>query len=132
MREGEILCQVEIPPPPVHGAGVYLKLSRRKAFDFPIVGVAVVMGLDETDGLCKDVHIVLGGASPNPIRASQAEEVLSGKEMGEERIREASQLALKAVRPLSNVGDLAWYRRRVIPVLVGRAIRQVIEVARSN
>lgn len=126
----EIVTHIEIPTPPTHSAGVYLKVSIRKAVDFPIVGVAVVVELEETK-LCRDVRIVLGAISPNPVRAGEAEEVLRGKEVGEELIQEASQSAVKAAHPLSIVGGLAGYRRRVTPVMVERAIGQAMEAARA-
>ena len=130
LKAGEIITQVEVPALPAHSAGVYLKISQRKAVDFPIVGVAAVVEL-KGNKVCQDARIVIGGAASRPIRASEAEKALQGKEIGDELVKQASELALKAVKPLSNTWELAWYRRRVIPVLVGRAIRQAAEAAKT-
>jgi len=127
----EMVTQIEIPTLPARSAGVYLKVSQRKAVDFPLLGVAVVIGFNGTNKLCQDVGIVLGAVSPNPIRASEAEEVLRGKEIREELVQQAGELALKTSRPLSNADGLAGYRLRVLPAMVRRAIEHAMETART-
>ncbi|MBI4186322.1 MAG: xanthine dehydrogenase family protein subunit M [Chloroflexi bacterium] len=128
LEAGEVVTRVEVPPLPAGAAGAYLKLSWRKAVDFPIVGVAAVIGLGKGKA-CQHARIVIGGVSPTPTRAVEAEAILQGKKLDEGLVGEASQLALKSVRHLSNTWDLAWYRRRVVPVMVGRAIQQAMKAA---
>ena len=106
-------------------------MSQRKAVDFPIVGVAALVELNG-DKQCRDARIVVGAVSPRPTRAAEAEEALRGKEIGEELVQQAGELALKAIRHLSNGGGLAWYRRRVVPVIAGRAVQQAAEAARAR
>jgi 4-hydroxybenzoyl-CoA reductase subunit beta len=127
----EIITQVEIPALPAHSGGVYLKVSQRKAVDFPIVGVAALVELNGNKQ-CRDAKIVIGAVSPRPTRANEAEEALRGKEIEDGLVQQASELALKAIRHLSNGGGHAWYRRRVVPVIVGRAVKQAAEAAEAR
>ncbi len=131
IRQDEVLSQLEIPVLFADGGGAYLKISQRKAFDFPIASVAIWIRLGDTSKVCRDISIVVGAVSSHPIRACEAEEVLRGKEITDDLVRKSSLLALNAIRPISNAGGFAKYRKQSIPVLIERAICQATEAARS-
>lgn len=125
LKADEIVTAIRIPEPAHRTGGVYLKESFRQAADFAIVGVAVVLS---TEGkLCQNARIGLLGVARTPLRAYQAEETLKGKKIDDSAINEAAQAAAKASRPLGDVFASANYRRKLVSVLVKRAIRQAID-----
>jgi CO/xanthine dehydrogenase FAD-binding subunit len=89
----------------------YTKAMRRKQNSASIVTVA-------SDG----ERIALGGVGPRPVRALAAEEALAGQPLDRERVEAAAALAVEAAEPFDDAYASAWYRRRVLPVHVRRAL----------
>jgi len=121
----EILTEIIIPPPPPHTRGVYMSISRRRAVDLALVGVAVAGTVDRDRGEWKEVKIALGAVAPTPMRARKAEKILSGKRIEAALMEEAAQMASDEARPISDVRASAWYREEMVRVLVQRALEQV-------
>ena len=101
LKEDEILTAIKMPKLPSRTGGAYLRYSLRGAPDFAIAGVAVV--LTASDGVCEDAKIGLLGVDRTPFRARRAEELLKGKEIGDDLIAEAAQAAAKATHPLGDI-----------------------------
>ncbi len=119
----EILTEIVVPG----GNGMratYRKVRRRGTIDFPILGVAVAVDVDG-GGECTSARIVLGAIASAPVRASEAEEFLAGKRLSDEVIEETARLAGKAARPQDNTDLNSRYRKRMVPVEVGRALRSL-------
>jgi carbon-monoxide dehydrogenase medium subunit len=122
LRKNEILTEVRVPVLPPRSGGAYVKLERG-AGDMAIVGVAAAVTLDKA-GAFRDVRLGLAGVGPTPIRAAKAEAALKGKQPGDESIAEAGELASEASDPTSDIRGSAEYKRDMVRVYVGRAIRQ--------
>lgn len=119
-RRDEILTQVLVPP--AEGLRTtYLKLRRRQAVDFPMLGVAAGIRLAE-DGTVSDARIVLGAVFPAPLRAVDAEDRLLGRRLDDEAISAAAELAAKQVRPFDNADLGSRYRKWMATVFVERAL----------
>ncbi|WP_053226220.1 FAD binding domain-containing protein [Solirubrobacter soli] len=88
----------------------YTKAMRRRQNSASIVTVA-------SDG----VRIALGGVAPRPVRATAAEEALAQGD-----IEKAAELSVEAADPFDDAYASAWYRRRVLPVHVRRALTNAI------
>lgn len=121
----EILTEIIVPPLPPHTQGVYMSISRRRAVDLALVGVAVAVTLDRDKGKWKEVKIALGAVAPTPMRARKAEKILSGKKIGAALMEEAAQMATDEARPISDLRASAWYREEMVRVLVQRALEEV-------
>ena len=128
----ELLTEIQIQELPPHSAGVYLKHMVRKAMELAIVGVAVVVTLNERKEICKEIKIALGTAAPTPIRARKAEETLKGKNLDEARLQEAAEVAASVTRPSSSIRASAEYRREMVKVLTRRAVKQAWQKAQEN
>ncbi len=131
LQSDEILTEIQIPNPPPHTGGIYIKHSVRSAMDLAIVGVAVVITLDPPNRVCRDVKITLGAVAPTPIRAHQAEGILRGKTAEDRLVEEAAQMASQQTRSISDIRGSAEYRREMVKVLTGRAVRRALELARG-
>ena len=88
----------------------YTKAMRRKQNSASIVTVA-------SDG----ERIALGGVAREPVRALAAEAKLA-----EGDIDGAAEAALEAADPFDDAYASAWYRRRVLPVHVRRALTNAV------
>ena len=73
---------------------------------------------------CRDVRIAAGAVAPTPVRCLRAEEVLRGRSVTRELIAESASRAVQDCAPVDDGRASAWYRRRVIKVLVERALEQ--------
>jgi len=119
----EILTEVVIPADPDLRA-TYRKLRRRGSIDFPILGVAAAVHLD-ADRDCTAARIVLGSVASAPLRVLAAEEALVGRPFESDAITEAAEAARKLARPLDNTDLTSRYRKRMIPVFVKRALKEL-------
>jgi aerobic carbon-monoxide dehydrogenase medium subunit len=118
----ELLTRVEVPALPNGAAGVYLKHAISSE-DLAIAGVAVVLIPDGNGGgAVREVRIGLGGVAPVPFRAAKAERMLAGAVLKDEAIREAAEIAASEADPMTDPHASADYRRKMVKVLVRRAI----------
>ncbi len=131
LQADEIVTEIQVPGQPPHSGAAYLKHSSRGALDFAIASVAAVIGVKPNNGLCTEAKIVLGAISSAPVRALKAEEELRGKEITEDAIHEAAEVATKEAGAIVYIATPVNYRRRMITVLVRRAITEALGRAKS-
>lgn len=109
--EHEIITEVHFGLPE-QGTWRYRKAMRRKHNSASIVTVATVLDGEHT-------RIALGGVAPRPIRAHAAEDVLR---RDPDAVAEAADAAREGTEPFDDAYASAWYRTRVLPVHVRRAL----------
>jgi carbon-monoxide dehydrogenase medium subunit len=122
IRENEILTEVKVPLLPARSGGAYLKLERGMS-DLATVGVAAVVTLDSSRAF-EDARIGLAGVASTPIRATKAERVLEGRKPSDDLVAEAGEKASQMSNPVSDIRGSSEYKREMVKVYVGRAIRQ--------
>jgi aerobic carbon-monoxide dehydrogenase medium subunit len=128
----EILSRVEIPSLAQGARSVYIKHSI-SAEDLAIAGVAVVVVPDDQKaGSVRELRIGLGGVAPVPFRAVKAEAVLNGKALNDDAIRAVAEIAAAEAEPMSDPHASADYRRKMVKVLVRRAIVAAMGQAERN
>ena len=127
LRPLELVAEVQIPPARRNEFGAYLKHTLRGEMDLAIVGVAAYVSLDSKRRICKDVKIAMGAVASIPMRAKKAEETLRGKELDDDLIENAAQLASKESEPIDDIRSSAEYRREMVRVLTRRAIHQLLK-----
>ena len=126
LKTGDLLVEIQVPPPSPQTKGVYLKHGIRGAIDLAIVGVAVILTMDAKSEVCQDINIVLGAVAPTPMRARNAEEMIRGKRIDEALISKSAQAASEESRPISDVRASAQYRKEMVAVFTRRALREAI------
>ena len=130
MQAGELMTAVRFPPPPAGSAGRYLKLGRNKAGDLAIAGVAV-FGFPDGTASGYRFRIGLASVAPVPLRALEAEEVLTANPLGDETFTLAAEKAMQAASPIDDVRASAAYRRAMVRNLTLRGLRDVWERLRN-
>ena len=106
----EMLIEVRLPKVPDAGWG-FEKFNRR-AQDWAIVGVAAVTGAEP--------RIALVNMGPAPLRATAAEAALRSGASAED----VAAVAADGTEPPSDLNATPDYRRRLVAVLVRRALEQ--------
>src|SRR5207248_910117 len=115
----------EIIIPPAEGLkSTYLKLRRRGAFDFPILGVAAAVRL-AGDGTITYAKIVMAAVQSYPMECHEAERLLLGERLTPELCAAAAQAAWKPAKPLDNTDMANGYRKKMSKVYVARALQML-------
>jgi carbon-monoxide dehydrogenase medium subunit len=129
---GEILTEIVIPPLALRTGGAYTKHGRREAMELPMLGVGVLLSLEEDMATCAKARICLGVAAPTPFRALEAEKHLQGKIVNEENLGEAGRIAGQESKVRDSIRGVAWYRREMVGVLVKRMGLKALERAKGT
>jgi CO/xanthine dehydrogenase FAD-binding subunit len=130
LEPGEILVEIRVPPLPPRTGWSFKEVSRRHG-DFALVGAAALVTLDEDDRV-HEARLAFTGAGPTPVRPSEAEAVLVGREPTEANFREAAALSTKDLEPDSDIHASAEYRREVGGVMARRALVEAAERAKGR
>jgi len=124
LGKDELIREVRIPSQQDRRA-TYFKCTTRSADDWPALGVAVNGRLRE--GRLADVRIVVGAVTEKPTRVESAESVLEGKPLDAAVIREACAAAAASLETQSDARGSAAYKRELVKVYLGRALRAAFE-----
>jgi len=132
----EILVEVRLPVADGgdRGDGVYHKVRRRGAFDFPVLGVAA--WVQWAGDRVADARIVLGGVASRPQEMVEAAALLRGTRLRAEEIAGAADAAYRPAKPLDNTDFALSWRKQMTRVFVTRALadlerRHASEATRS-
>ncbi len=105
---------------PKPGTFKFRKATRRAQNSAAIVTVAAV--IETADGKVSSCRIALGGVAGHAVRASSVEQALTGKPLDCASVDTAALEAAKDINPSDDAYASAWYRARVTPVHIQRAL----------
>jgi carbon-monoxide dehydrogenase medium subunit len=119
----EILSEVRVPAPPA-GAGLsYLKFTPQSRADKPVIAVTALVR--RTGGACAEARVVVGAAGPTPLALPAVDAELRGEALHVSRgVWRAADAYADATQPVSDTRGSEAYKRRMIRVLVRRALEQ--------
>jgi len=120
MEPDEMLVNICIPGTQVNRRGTFIKYALRRAQAISVVNAAVVLSMN--GAVVENAAITLGAVAPVIIHATEAEQYLVGKELTDEVVEKAGELAAKSARPIDDVRGSAVYRRAMVRVVVKRAL----------
>lgn len=132
LKPGEILKKITIPPQAFNTGSAYIKFGRRAAMELPLIGIGVLMTLDDGLEICTKARIVLGVAAPTPMRAVEAEKLLEGQKITEALLAEAGEMAASESKVRDSVRGKAWHRKEMIRVQVRRMGLKCLEIIKNN
>jgi 4-hydroxybenzoyl-CoA reductase subunit beta len=134
-RPDELLVDIHLPP--LNGwRASYQKLRRRGAFDFPVLGVAAWIQVDEKQTEAggtpavsvKDARIILGGIAPSPVEVHEAGAALIGHAFDDEHIQAAAEAAYVKARPLDNTDFVMNWRKQMTRQYTLRALKELVDL----
>jgi len=132
LEPGEVVTGVVVPQLPAASGAAYVKFLPRTADDYATVAVAAIVTLESDGERCRAARIALGSVGVTPLRARAAEALLAGQRLGAGLLQAAGESVKGAVDPLSDHRGSAAYKREMAAVMVGRALSQAWEAARSS
>lgn len=116
----ELLTKIILPIPKNNTGSSYQKLRMRGSLDYPLASAASVFQADK-DGSIRDACVVIGAVGPSP-KTVPITSFDNNKEVDNEFIDNVAQDAYKIAEAVDNLTLPGSYRRKVIKVLVKRAI----------
>ena len=124
LEHGEVLIEVRVPRSP--GGSAYSKVKRKTGdYAAAAVGVALSMG----GGEIESIRIGLCGVGNKTLRASGAEQALTGERPGSEAYRRAGEIAAEECDPIEDAKGSVEYKRDLVRVLLGRTVARAVERA---
>jgi carbon-monoxide dehydrogenase medium subunit len=119
-----LVVELVIPDPP-HGKGCRWSFQKlgRTVVDISLVSVSAGLHLDSR-GRVKWVRIALGAVAPAPMRASGAEQRMTGRILDQALLAEIGAEVAREVSPISDARASAEYRREICSVLTRRALEE--------
>lgn len=132
LQNGEILVSVSIPAPQANSGANYLRFIPRNEMDIAVAGVGSSVVLDASGQNFVSARISLASVAPTPVFAKEAGDSLAGKAVSEEAIQQASELAMAAAKPISDMRGTIRQRTHLIGVLTRRTLNNAIERAKGG
>lgn len=117
----ELITKITIPLPEDCEKASFVRLELRKSLSLPMLNCAAFVHFEGNKvGFAR---ITMAPVGVGPVRAVEAEAYLAGKELTEETLHKAGELALANANPRSNpLRGSKEYRLETLPVLVERAL----------
>lgn len=123
LRRDEILSGVFVPARTAGYRGSYHKLRIRSAIDYPLVGVALAMKVE--NGICRDVRLAMTGVNPAPLLVPELSGLLRGQRFSREGVEAAAHAVIRTGKPLKTSVSTPEYRRDVLRVYARRALTEL-------
>ncbi len=116
--EDELLVEIRVPKHT--GWGAHYEKFTQTAQQWPIVGVAAAVRLE--NGTIAEAGVALTNMGSTPVRATAVEQALVGQSASDEAVRTAAASAAEGTSPPSDLQGDAEYRRHLATVLTRRAV----------
>ncbi len=123
LEAGEIVTDVLLPAPAPGERSTYRKVRARQAWDFALVGAAIVLRL--AGDRVSEARVVLSGVAPVPWRAREAETALTGRRLDRSAVTRAAAAAAAGASPLEKNG----YKVSLVAGLVEERLTALISPA---
>lgn len=128
LEPNELISELHVPAQS-RWRSVYKKCTTRSAHDWPVLGVAVSVLMDNTT--IRQARVVLSAATEIPLRIREAEDMLCGTDPGADAFRAAGEAAA-AAEVVPDVLGSAPYKRQLIRVYVARALQAAVFESSGN
>jgi carbon-monoxide dehydrogenase medium subunit len=125
----ELLTEIRIPRRSGRGTGSAYRKFDQPASRYAVVGVAVLVRLE--DGRVAEVAVGITGAGERAVRATQAESALRGQPASDGAVARAAEVAAEGIAFLGDIHASADYRRHLAGVLTARAVKRALTKASS-
>ena len=127
LKKDEVLTEIMVPEDAGRAEGIFLKHSAGKSNDLGLVNIAVILHREPGKDLCKKIAIAMGAVAPTPMRAKQAEAILTNNKLTPDLISRAAEKASDEAAPISDFRASADYRRSLVRAMVSKGIKGLLK-----
>ncbi len=131
LKDDEILASIWLPPQPPRAADAYLRFIPRTEMDIAVCSASVALSLDEK-GHITAARAALGAVAPTAILLEEADDILCGGPLDEDKLQTLEKAAQHAARPIDDKRGTADFRRTVVGVMTKRAAQKAWERASAR
>jgi carbon-monoxide dehydrogenase medium subunit len=124
LKPNELITSMTIPAQGSRQAA-YLKVTSGSADDWPALGVAAA--IDFQADTVKAARIVVSAATSKAARLAAAEKLLAGATISAKVLNDAGEAAAAEAEIIGDLRGSAAYKRELLRVYVGRAVRAANE-----
>ena len=107
----ELLTSISIPEQDANSGARYQRFIPRNEMDIAVVGVGASVTLN--NGSFESVRVSLASVAPTPLFVTEINDELAGKDVSDENIAKAGEIAKAAAKPISDMRGTADYRRHL-------------------
>jgi carbon-monoxide dehydrogenase medium subunit len=124
LEKNELIAELAIPAQ-ANRRAAYIKFTAGSAEDWPALGLAVTL---EAEGdVVRSPIVVVSAATERAVRLKSAEKVLAGARIDDAVLARAGDAAAEEAEVVSDGRGSAPYKRELVRVHVGRAVRQALQ-----
>jgi carbon-monoxide dehydrogenase medium subunit len=123
---GDELITALVVPPQRGRRAAYAKVTTRSAEDWPALGLALSLGLE--NGRIVEPRVVIGAATELPMRLRRTEALLAGGAIDDSRLGEACRLAAEEAPAVADWRGSAAYKKVLVGVNLRRLVRRLLEL----
>jgi carbon-monoxide dehydrogenase medium subunit len=123
LAKNELIAALRIPAQGKTRAS-YMKVTTGSADDWPAVGVAVALNAEGST--VKSARVVVSAATEKATRLKSVEQALIGATIDDKTLARAGDAAAAEVECITDIRGSAAYKRELVRVYVGRAVRQAL------
>jgi 4-hydroxybenzoyl-CoA reductase subunit beta len=123
LRDGEMVSHVTLPEDVMEWKGEYQKLRVRESWDFPEAGVAAAWK-KRGDGTIENIRIATTALESIPRLHPESRDLLEN--MDDSSMRKLASDIQKSVKPVNNTFLPPNYRKKMVSVLVKRALEPML------
>ena len=124
LKPNELITSMTIPAQGSRQAA-YLKVTSGSTDDWPALGVAAA--IDFQADTVKAARIVVSAATSKAARLAAAEKLLAGATISDKVLNDAGEAAAAEAEIIGDLRGSAAYKRELLRVYVGRAVRAANE-----
>lgn len=126
LAKNELITQVRIP---AQGAAraAYFKVTTGSADDWPALGVAAAL-VAEGDTVTS-ARLVVSAATTKAMRLTAAEDALTGQQVSDATLKRVVDAAVAGADIMADMRGSASYKRELLRVYVGRAVRAAMQAS---
>ncbi|MDZ7697049.1 MAG: FAD binding domain-containing protein [Deltaproteobacteria bacterium] len=129
MNASEVMTGIVLPEIKKGTGSAFLKAGRVSQ-DIAVVNAAALVVME--GDICKKCRLSVGAVAPVPLRLTDIETMVEGRAIHPDLLGEVAERTQKAVSPITDVRSTEAYRRQMSGVLVKRALKAALKVAREE
>lgn len=132
LENGEFVLSVHFPAPAANSGGFFLRFIPRNEMDIAVANAAAYVVLNDAKTHFESARLAVGAVAPTPLLIEEAGSLLAGKEIDDDIIQQAADLAKGQANPITDMRGTVEQRIHLAGVLSKRAINGAVQRAKES